>query len=85
MGLTSLNVQPRSLVLEKFARTFGRRSKMIQSDENGLEVLDNVMRFIFLIDDFIVVPMEEIAFMSNKSSVKMKLLNKYTKVVVHIL
>lgn len=32
---------------------------MIQSDENGLEVLDNVMRFIFLIDDFIVVPMEE--------------------------
>ena len=29
---------------------------MIQSDENGL---DNVMRFIFLIDDFIVVPMEE--------------------------
>lgn len=85
MGLTSLNVQPRSLVLEKFVRTFGRRSKMIQSDENGLEVLDNVMRFIFLIDDFIVVPMEEIAFMSNKSSVKMKLLNKYTKVVVHIL
>lgn len=59
MGLTSLNVQPRSLVLEKFVRTFGRRSKMIQSDENGLEVLDNVMRFIFLIDDFIVVPMEE--------------------------
>ena len=59
MGLTSLNVQPRSLELEKFARTFGRRSKMIQSDENGLEVLDNVMRFIFLIDDFIVVPMEE--------------------------
>lgn len=82
MGLTSLNVQPRSLVLEKFARTFGRRSKMIQSDENGL---DNVMRFIFLIDDFIVVPMEKnCIYVEQKFSLK-KLLNKYTKVVVHIL
>lgn len=36
--------------MENFARMFGRRSKMIQSYENGLTALHNVVRFIFLKD-----------------------------------